>query len=57
MADGYADTIWEILEMFDAMPEIDEKTKQKISERMEAIIDDLCNEAWENGHYPGEDLY
>jgi hypothetical protein len=49
--------IWDVLEKFDAMPEIDDKTKRKISERFDGILSTFSDEHWQAGFDTGEDLH
>ena len=53
------DKLWEILEMFDSMPEIDDRTKQLISERFEDVFQTFSDKVFEHTRqaYSGEDYW
>jgi hypothetical protein len=40
--------IWNILEMFEATPEIDERTKRKISERIDYVFQSFSDKVFDH---------
>lgn len=53
------DKLWNILEMFDSMPEIDDRTKQKISERFDDVFTIFSDKIFDHTRieFGGEDYW